>query len=71
MRKLILEQLKITIAYKGYVIQSDEPYISTGRISVPHRQNLNNREEQTDSTPVDKYHFSWTTKGVRCYPKFI
>ena len=34
------------------------------------RENLENREGQTDSTPlVEKYHCTWTTKGVRCYPK--
>ena len=25
-------------------------------------------EGHTDSTPVDKYIFTWTTKGVRCHP---
>ena len=34
------------------------------------RENLDNREGQTDCRPVDKYHFTWTTKGVRCYLKF-
>ena len=34
------------------------------------RENLNNREGQTDSTSVDKYYYTWTTKGVRNYPKF-
>ena len=34
------------------------------------RDNLNSREGQTDSTPVDKYNFPWTTKGVRDYHKF-
>ena len=29
------------------------------------RGSFNNREGQTDSTPVDKYHFTWTKKGVR------
>ena len=29
------------------------------------RENLSNREDQTDSTPVDKYNFAWTVKGVR------
>ena len=29
------------------------------------RDNLNNKEGQTESTP-DKYYFTWTTKGVRC-----
>ena len=31
------------------------------------REILNSRERQTDSTPVDKYNFTWTFKGVRCY----
>ena len=31
------------------------------------RDNVNNREGQPDSTPVGKYHFTWTTKGVRYY----
>ena len=39
-------------------------------ISIWDRENLYNREGQTDSTPVDEYHFTWTTKGVRCNPKF-
>ena len=30
------------------------------------RDNLNNREGQKYSTPVDKYHCTWTTQGVRC-----
>ena len=25
---------------------------------------------QTESKPVDKYYFTWTTKGDRCYSKF-
>ena len=33
-------------------------------------EKLDTREGQTDSTPVDKYYFAWTTKGFRCYPKF-
>ena len=32
------------------------------------RENINNRERQTDCTPVDKYNFIRTTKGARCYP---
>ena len=32
------------------------------------RENLNDREGQSMSTPVDKYPFTWTTQGVRCYP---
>ena len=35
-----------------------------------YRENLNKIEGQTDSSPVDKYNFTWTTKGVRCYPVF-
>ena len=34
------------------------------------RENLDNREGQTDSRPVEKYIFTWTTKGVRCQAKF-
>ena len=34
------------------------------------RENLDDKEGQTDSTPVDKYQFTWTTKGVRCYLEF-
>ena len=34
------------------------------------RANLDNRQGQPDSTPVDKYSFTWTTKDVRCYPRF-
>ena len=33
-------------------------------------ENLDNREGQTDSTAVDKSYFTWTEKGVRCYPNF-
>ena len=36
--------------------------------NVTARESLNNREGNTDRTPVDKYHF--IAKGVRCYPKF-
>ena len=35
--------------------------------SITPRENLNNREGQSDSTRVDKYclhNFTWTTKGV-------
>ena len=35
------------------------------------RENSDNNEGQTDGTPVDKYNFTWTTKGVRCYSKYI
>ena len=36
------------------------------------RENLNNREGETYSTYTsgDKYHFTWTRKGIRFYPKF-
>ena len=34
------------------------------------RENLNNKEGETYSTPVDKYQFNWPTKGVRCYTKY-
>ena len=34
------------------------------------RENSNNWEGQTDSTHLNKYNFTWTAKGVRCYPKF-
>ena len=34
------------------------------------QRELLNIEGQTESTPVDKYIFTWTTKGVRSYPKF-
>ena len=34
--------------------------------SIETRENLGNREGQTDYTPVDKYQFTWTSKGVRC-----
>ena len=30
------------------------------------RENLNDREGQTDNTPVDKYHFTLNKKGIRC-----
>ena len=30
------------------------------------QREFNNREGQTDHTPGGKYHFTWTTKGVRC-----
>ena len=40
----------------------------TVHVYCPER--IYDREMQQDSTPVDKYHFSWTTKGVRYYPKF-
>ena len=32
--------------------------------------NLIDREGKTESTPADNYDFTWTTKGVQCYPKF-
>ena len=28
------------------------------------KENLINREGQTDNKPVDKYQFTWTTKGI-------
>ena len=34
-------------------------------------ENLNSREGRTESTPVDKFHFTQTAKGVQCYPYFI
>ena len=34
------------------------------------RENLYNREWQTEYSAVDKYNFIWTKKGIRCYPKF-
>ena len=33
----------------------------------PIRENLNSREGQTESKPIDKYNFTLTTKGVRFY----
>ena len=33
------------------------------------RASSNNREGHTDGTPTDII-FTWTKKGVRCYPKF-
>ena len=27
-------------------------------------ENCDNRERQTESTPVDKYYFTWSKKGV-------
>ena len=36
----------------------------------PATENLNNRELPPDFTPVDKYQFTWTIKGVRCCPTF-
>ena len=30
-------------------------------------EKLDNREWQSESTLVYNYHFTWTTKGVRCY----
>ena len=35
------------------------------------RENLNNREGQSDSLPVDKYYVSMTTKGIRCNSSII
>ena len=37
---------------------------------VLHSQNIYDREGQQGRTPEDKYYFTWTAKGVRCYPKF-
>ena len=34
------------------------------------RENLANREGQTDRKHSDKYYFTWTTKGVRCYHRY-
>ena len=34
------------------------------------RETLIVRDGQTDNTPADKSYFTWTIKGVRCYPTF-
>ena len=34
------------------------------------RENLNNREGQTESKPVDRCYFTRTEKGVRCFPNY-
>ena len=34
------------------------------------RENLYDRDGQTERRHVDKYYVTWTTKGIRCYPKF-
>ena len=39
-------------------------------ICIFSKENSNNREGQTECTPVDKLHFTWTKKGGRCYFKF-
>ena len=44
-----------------YVIHVDE---------LGSRHNLNNREGQANSTHIEKYIFTWTTKSIRCYPEF-
>ena len=38
--------------------------------TITARENLYNREGPTDSTPVGKYDYTWTTKGLRYYPQF-
>ena len=37
---------------------------------VSFRENLNDREGKTNSKPVDKYYFTWTTKCARGYPRY-
>ena len=38
-------------------------------VFVGARENLNNRDGQTGITPVEKYLYMLSTKGVRCFPK--
>ena len=35
-----------------------------------YKESLNDREGQTDSAPVDNYHFTWIMKDVRGYPQY-
>ena len=44
--------------------------MSVHYIRVPTKEKLNTREGQSESTPLDKCNFTWTTKGVRCYFEF-
>ena len=55
-----------------YTVSYYIKWVTTSWTHSTPRDNLNSIERQTDSTPVDKYYFSftWTTKGVLCYPKF-
>ena len=52
--------------------KGEKTLCSSNFFKFPFRENLCTKEGQTDSTPVDKYRFTWTwtTKGVRCYFKF-
>ena len=38
-------------------------YKFSNKLSLLSRDDLNNREWQTDCTPLDKYHFPWTKKA--------
>ena len=57
--------LKVAIFQLFLLFLTPNPFRSKPKA----RENLDDGEGQTDSTPVDKFYFTLTTKAFRCYPK--